>query len=98
MGARIEVRNAITIKGRGPVLIGYLRSGAVHVGQITVSLPLDQPTERRLEVVAVERLTSTEGDGPAIGLVFRDPPSLRALELVLPPGSILLLEETGPPD
>jgi hypothetical protein len=51
---------------------------------------------RRLEVVAVEALSSMEDRGPAIGLLFRNPPSLAELRRALPAGMILGLEALRP--
>ena len=90
MGAEIEVRNAITIVGRGSVLIGYVRAGKPRAGQVTGPLPLGNARERSLEVGAVQRLSSTEG-GNAVGLVFRNPPPLSELQKALPAGAVLLL-------
>lgn len=96
MGAEIEVHNAITIAGRGAVLIGYVRTGTARIGQLTVPLVLGPAAQRRLEVSAVERLSSMQaGGGPAVGLVFLNPPPLGDLQRVLPAGSILVLEEPG---
>jgi translation elongation factor EF-Tu-like GTPase len=93
MGAEIEVRNSINIPGRGVVLMGHVRTGAVRIGQVTVPLALGHEAARRLEVSAVERLSSMEGSGPAVGLAFRDAPPLDDLRRTLPAGSILVLEE-----
>lgn len=97
MGARIEVHNVITLGGRGAVLIGFVRAGTARVGQVTVALALGDAAERRLEVIAVERLSSMEPGGPPVGLVFRDPPPRDDLRRSLPAGSILVLEEPGAP-
>jgi translation elongation factor EF-Tu-like GTPase len=95
MSAEIDVRNAITILGRGAVLIGHVRTGAARIGQVTVPLVLGHQAARRLEVSAVERLSSMQASGTAVGLVFRDPPHLGDLKRALPAGSILVLEEPG---
>ncbi len=97
MGAEIEVHNAINIVGHGTVLIGFVRSGTARIGQVTMPLVLGHAAERRLKVSAVERLSSVPAGGPAVGLVFRDPPHLRDLQRALPAGSILLLEDPGEP-
>jgi len=94
-GACIEVHNAITIAGRGAVLIGHVRTGTARVGQVTAPLVLGHAAARRLEVSAVERLSSMQAGGPAVGLVFRNPPPLGDLRHALPVGSILVLEEPG---
>lgn len=94
-GAEIEVRNVIFIAGRGTVVVGHVLTGTARVGQSTVPLVLGDETERRLEVSAVERLSSMEARGPGVGIVFRDPPHLNDLKSALPPGSMLVLEEPG---
>src|SRR5438067_9843411 len=93
MSAEIEVRNSINIPGRGIVLMGHVRTGAVRIGQVTVPLVLGHAAARRLEVNAVERLSSMEGPGPAVGIAFRNAPQLDDLRRSLPAGSILVLEE-----
>ncbi|MEP7344353.1 MAG: hypothetical protein ABI877_03760 [Gemmatimonadaceae bacterium] len=93
MGAEIEVRNAIAVAAAGAVLIGYVRAGAAHVGQLTAPLTIGGAAPRRLEVKAVERLTSMEAGGAAVGLVFRNPPPLNDLRRALPPGTLLVLED-----
>ena len=95
MGAEIEVRNSINIAGRGIVLMGHVRTGTVRTGQMTVPLVLGNAAARRLEVSAVECLSSMEGRGPAVGISFRNPPHLDDLKRALPAGSILVLEEPG---
>ncbi|MGC2519319.1 MAG: hypothetical protein WA373_09485 [Burkholderiales bacterium] len=97
MGAKIEIRNAINIVGHGTVLIGLVRAGTARIGQVTIPLVLGHAAERRLEVSAVERLSSVQAGGPAVGLVFRDSPHLRDLQRALPAGSILVLEDPGEP-
>jgi len=95
MEAEIEVRNIIHLIGRGPVLIGYVRSGTVRPGQWTTPLELGRSGTRRLELTAVEALSSMEAGGAAIGLVFRSPPSLAELQRALPSGTLLALEEAA---
>jgi translation elongation factor EF-Tu-like GTPase len=95
MGAEIEVHNVISIAGRGAVLIGHLRAGTARVGQVSAPLDLGAAAARRLEVSAVERLSSMQAGGPAVGLVFRDPPQLGDLRRAFPAGSTLVLEEPG---
>jgi hypothetical protein len=96
VGAEIEIRNVIAIAGRGAVLIGYVRKGLPRIGQLTSPLEFGPAGPRRLEVVAVEKLSSMEAGGRAIGLVFRHPPALQALRLAAPAGASLLLEEPAP--
>jgi translation elongation factor EF-Tu-like GTPase len=95
MAAEIEVRNAINIAGRGIVLVGHVRTGTVRIGQVTLPLVLGQAVARRLEVSTVERLSSMEARGLAVGIAFRNPPHLDDLKRTLPAGSILVLEEPG---
>ena len=93
MSVEIEVRNVIFLAGRGTVVVGHVRTGAARAGQMTLPLALGDKAERRLEVSAVERLSSMEARGQAVGIAFRDPPALNDLKHVLPKGSILVLEE-----
>ena len=95
MGTEIEVHNSINIVGRGIVLMGHVRTGTVRIGQVTVPLVLGHAAARRLEVSAVERLSSMEGRGLAVGIAFRNSPHLDDLKRALPAGSILVLEEPG---
>lgn len=95
MGAEIEVRNTINLAGRGIVLVGHVRTGVVRMGQVTVPLVLGHGAARRLEVSAVDRLSSMETRGLAVGIAFRNPPHLDDLKRALPAGSILVLEEPG---
>jgi translation elongation factor EF-Tu-like GTPase len=93
--ARIEVRNVMFIAGRGTVVVGHVLAGTARAGQSTAPLVLGDETGRRLEVSAVERLSSMEARGQGVGIVFRDPPRLNDLRRALPPGSILELEAPG---
>ena len=93
MGAEIEIRNVIFIAGQGTVVVGHIRNGVARSGQMTTALELGDERARRLEVSAVERLTSMEGRGQAVGIVFRNPPNLNDLKRALPPGSVLELED-----
>ena len=95
MGAEIEVRNAINIGGRGVVLLGHVRTGTVRIGQVTVPLVLGATAAQRLEVSVVERLSSMDARGLAVGIAFRNSPHLDDLKRALPAGSILVLEEPG---
>ena len=90
-GAAIEVRNVMFIAGRGTVVVGHVLTGTARVGQMSEPLVLGEDKARRLEVSAVERLSSMEARGQGVGIVFRDPPGLNDLKLALPPGSILEL-------
>ena len=93
MDTEIEVHNSINIIGRGAMLLGHVRCGTVHIGQVTEPLVLGRAPVQRLEVSAVERLSSIEGHGVAVGIAFRHAPSLDDLKRALPAGSVLVLEE-----
>ncbi len=95
MSAKIEVRNALHVSGRGAVLIGFVRAGTVQVGQVTGLLQLGRGPQRRLEVAAIQQLASAEVGGSAIGLVFRNPPNFQELQTALPRGALLTLEAEG---
>src|SRR5450759_2878823 len=95
MGAEIEVRNVIFLAGRCTVVVGHIRTGAARIGQLTAPLMLGDVAGRRLEVSAVERLSSMEARGQGVGIAFRNPPRLDELRHALPPGSILVLEAPG---
>lgn len=93
MSARLEVRNGITIAGRGAVLIGYVQAGVPRPGQRTPPLDFGGAAPRRLEIVAIQKLASADASRSAVGLVFRDAPSLPALERALPGGTVITLED-----
>ncbi|MBK7469399.1 MAG: hypothetical protein IPO58_22845 [Betaproteobacteria bacterium] len=93
LSIEIEVRNVMFIAGRGTVVVGHARNGIARAGQVTEPLALGAAAGRRLEISAVERLSSMEARGQGVGVVFRDPPPLNELKRALPPGSILLLED-----
>ena len=93
MSAQVEVRNGVTIAGRGAVLIGFVRSGIVRVGQQTPPLQFGELPERRLVIIAVQKLASGDASRSAVGLVFRDCPALKDLERTLPTGTLLALED-----
>ena len=95
LSIEIEVRNVMFIAGRGTVVVGHARNGVARAGQVTEPLALGSAAVRRLEVSAVERLSSMEARGQGVGIVLRDPPPLNELKRALPPGSILLLEDPG---
>ena len=94
-GARIEVSNAIYLAGRGAVIVGHVRAGAVRVGQRTAPLALGGTAKQRLEVSVVERLSSMDALGQAVGIAFRNSPDLNDLKRSFPAGSVLVLEEPG---
>jgi translation elongation factor EF-Tu-like GTPase len=91
--ADIEVRNVFDVKGRGAVAIGYLRQGTVRVGQYTRSLELGPGPQRVLTLAAVETMNAPDGGAKALGLVFRERPSLEELRCVLAPGTVLHFED-----
>ena len=93
MNTEIEVGNVIFLPGRGTVIVGHVLSGTARAGQVTAPLDLGGTAPRRLEVSVVERLSSMDARGQAVGIVFRDPPHLDDLRRSLPPGSILRLED-----
>lgn len=96
MVTEVEVRNAINIKGRGAVLIAFARGEPPRVGQLTPPLVFGAAEGRRLEVTGLERLTAMEVGGVAIGLVFKQPPSVADFKRALPPGSKLVFEDPQP--
>lgn len=98
MTGEVEVRNVFHVKGRGAVAIGYLRRGTVRAGQRTGPLVLEEGKTRVLTLEAVETMHAADGGIDALGLVFRERPSLDGLRAALPPGTVLRLQdvpETG---
>jgi hypothetical protein len=95
IGAQIEVSNAMFLAGRGAVIVGHVRAGAAHVGQLSAPLALGAGTAGRLEVSAVEHLSSMDGRSQAVGISFRNAPDLNDLKRSFPAGSMLVLEEPG---
>ena len=93
MSAQIEVRNVFNMRGRGAVAIGYLREGMVRVGQRTRPLALGAGPHRVLTLAAVETVRSPDGGASALGLVFRERPSLEDLRLALAPGTVIRFED-----
>lgn len=93
MSTRLEVRNGITVAGRGAVLIGFVLEGAPRIGQRTPPLDFGDGAPRQLEIVAIQKLSSPDAGRSGVGLVFRDAPSLKALERALPGRSVLTLED-----
>jgi hypothetical protein len=93
MGAEIEVRNLFNMKGRGAVAIGYLREGTVRVGQRTRPLAFGTGPQRVLTLAAVEPVHAPDGGADALGLVFRERPSLEDLRLALVPGMMIRFED-----
>lgn len=94
-GAQIEVSNTMFLAGRGVVVVGHVRAGAARVGQLTAPLMLGASAAQRLEVSVVERLSSMDGQGQAVGIAFRKSPELNDLKRCLPAGSILVLDDPG---
>jgi hypothetical protein len=93
MNAEIEVRNVFNVKGRGAVAIGYLRHGTVRVGQRTRPLALGAGPHRVLTLAAVAAVHPPDGGASALGLVFRERPSLDDLRLALAPGTMIRFED-----
>jgi hypothetical protein len=94
MTADIEVRNVFHMKGRGAVAIGYLRQGTARIGQQTTLLAAGTGPPRVLTLAAVEPVRAPDGGASALGLVFRERPSLDDLRAALPPGTVLQFEDT----
>ena len=80
MSAGIEVRNVFDMRGRGAVVIGYLREGTVRVGQRTRLLALGSGPPRVLTLAAVEPVRSPDGGSDALGLPLA---RLRPLHIAL---------------
>jgi hypothetical protein len=95
-GAQIEVSNVIYLGGRA-VLLGHVRAGTARIGQVTAPLALGAAAAQRLEVSVVERLSSTDARGQAVGIAFRSSPDLNDLKRALPVGSMLVLEDPAEP-
>ena len=95
MPAEIQVHNCMNLAGRGAVLIGFVRSGTPAEGQTLAPRMLGNKTTRRLEVTGVERLSSMGSGLPAVGLTFKSPPPLYELQLALPAGSVVELEDAA---
>jgi hypothetical protein len=93
MNADVEVRNVFHVKGRGAVAIVYLRRGMVRVGQQTQPLALAGGLRRVLTLAAVETMHAPDGGAQALGLAFRERPSLEELRVVLAPGTLLQFED-----
>ena len=83
----------MSLAGRGAVLIGFVRSGKAVEGQTTEPLTLEGLIHPGLKIIAVERLSSMGSGFPAVGLTFRDPPTVAALREALPTGTLLQLED-----
>ena len=93
MSAEIEVRNVFNVRGRGAVAIGYLREGTARVGQRTRPLALGGGPHRVLTLAAVEPVHAADGGAGALGLVFRERPTLEDLRLALAPGTVIRFED-----
>ncbi|MBA3658079.1 MAG: hypothetical protein H0W67_00595 [Gemmatimonadales bacterium] len=89
MDAGIEIRNVFNVKGRGAVAIGYLRYGVARPGQQTQPLALGTGPLRVLTLYAVETMHASAGGAGALGLVFRERPSLDEVRSALAPGTLL---------
>jgi translation elongation factor EF-Tu-like GTPase len=97
-GAQIEVSNVMYLAGRGAVIVGHVREGAVRIGQLSASLALGAAAALRLEVGVVEHLSSMDRGGQAVGIAFRNAPDLNELRRRFPAGSLLVLEEPSAAD
>lgn len=93
MSADIEIRNLFTMKGRGAVVIGYLRRGSVQIGQQTRPPALSAGPHPLLTLAAVETMHPPDGGANALGLVFRERPSLDDIRSALTPGTVLRFED-----
>jgi hypothetical protein len=71
------------------VLIGYVMHGKPVIGQVTGLLVFGGAPGRRLELIGIERLSSMQSGREAVGLVFRNAPSLADFNRALPAGSAL---------
>jgi translation elongation factor EF-Tu-like GTPase len=95
MSADIEVRNVFTMKGRGAVVIGYLRRGSARIGQQTrVPAPGAGP-QRVLTIAAVETVHSHDSSEGALGFVFRERPTIEEIGPALTPGTLLQFEDAA---
>jgi hypothetical protein len=93
MSGDVEVRTLFNMRGRGAVAIGYLRQGTVRVGQRTGPLAFGAGPARVLTLAAVEPMHAPDGGADALGLVFRERPSLADLRLALAPGTVIRFED-----
>lgn len=93
MSADIEVRNVFSMQGRGAAVIGYLRQGAVRVGQQTRPPSLGAGPHHVLTLAAVETVHAPGGGDNALGLVFRERPRLEDIGSALKPGTVLRFED-----
>jgi hypothetical protein len=75
------------------VAIGYLREGTVRVGQRRRPLAFGRGSHRVLTLAAVEPVHAPDGGADAVGLVFRERPSLEDLRLALTPGMVIRFED-----
>ena len=98
MSADIEVRNVFDMRGRGAVVIGYLREGTVRIGQRTRPLAIGAGPHRVLTLAAVEPVHAPDGGADALGLVFRERPSIADLRLALAPGTVIRFEDDAGTD
>ena len=88
----------VNVKGQGAVAIGYLRQGALRVGQQTQPLALGAGPHRVLTLAAVVPMHAPDGGPGAVGLVFRERPPLSELHLGLTPGTLLQFEDSTAPE
>lgn len=95
MSADVEVRSLFTMKGRGAAVIGYSRGGTVRVGQQARPPALSTGPYRVLTLEAVETVHAPDGGDNALGLVFRERPTLKDIASVLTPGTVLRFEDAS---
>ena len=93
MSGEIEVHSVFAVKGRGAVVIGYLRVGTVRPGQ---QARLSGPGPAQvLTLAAVEPVHAPDGGADALGLVFRERPALAAVRSALMSGTRLRFEDVS---
>jgi len=95
MHTEIEVRNVFNVQGRGAVAVVYLRQGTVRVGQQT--RPPGAGPHAVLTVAAVEPLHAADGGPGALGLVFRERPSVDDLRTAFVAGTLLRFDAPAEP-
>lgn len=82
-----------TMKGRGAIVIGYLRRGTALIGQQTRVPAPGTGSNRVLTLAAVETVHAPDSGESALGLVFRERPTLEEIGSTLPPGTMLQFED-----
>jgi len=77
------------------VVIGHLRRGTALIGQQTRMPSLGAGGPRVLTLAAVETMRSPDSGENALGLVFRERPTLEQIGPALSPGTILQFEDAA---